>query len=251
VWTGFRRQLTPDIAPNYFAATRSGTSLRTTPAVAPFHECDSASIAPVPYPGLRVLRNVVMRILEGKKTPGRQKHFSLPPYIELSACSTRFARPSRASSALISTSFALRPTGSLPWRSQFGRAFIPRTTSAADFLTNAAMRLCFAIKLGNESVFRFSAKHHHASTSRCIDAAKDPAYPTASSGTSAAQGWTTANPPHCIGACPARGFLPDRRFRELHPAHKRPHLPVSWSKSRSHQCTRTVPGTGHSKDATR
>src|SRR5712664_1862311 len=86
VWDGLRAdELTPDIARNYFALTRSGTVFADHHAVYPtFTMMNSASIATGTYPGAHgFYGNVVYApSAKGRNAKGANIDFSAPAFIE-------------------------------------------------------------------------------------------------------------------------------------------------------------------------
>src|SRR5262245_34491891 len=86
VWAGLRADdLTPDIAPNYFALARSGVVFADHHAVYPtFTMMNSASIATGAYPGVHgFYGNVVYApSAKGRNAKGADIDFSAPAFIE-------------------------------------------------------------------------------------------------------------------------------------------------------------------------
>jgi len=86
VWDGLRAdELTPDVAPNYFALARSGVVFADHHAVYPtFTMMNSASIATGAYPGVHgFYGNVVYApSAKGRNAKGADIDFSAPAFIE-------------------------------------------------------------------------------------------------------------------------------------------------------------------------
>src|SRR6267142_2365194 len=213
VWDGLRAdELTPDIAPNYFALTRSGTVFADHHAVYPtFTMMNSASIATGTYPGAHgFYGNVVYApSAKGRNAKGANIDFSAPAFIQ-----------------------------------DYKRGGIILDE-------DAAMPLGFAIEL-QRAGYPLPQNSINGYEAGALTLAKDNGNPTASLPIRRLKDGQTANPLDCSGALSRPGFayLTDVFVNYILP-NKKPHLTIFWSKEPDATNHAYGPGTCNSKDATR
>src|SRR5258705_3242898 len=154
VWDGLRAdELTPDIAPNYFALARSGTVFADHHAVYPtFTMMNSASIATGTYPGAHgFYGNVVYApSAKGRNAKGADIDFSAPAFIEDFGVVEAVREAYQGKLTLISTMLQAAQANGLTTVAigKFGAAFIQDYKRGGIILDeDAAMPLGFAIQL--------------------------------------------------------------------------------------------------------
>src|SRR5437016_8191111 len=154
VWDGLRADdLTPEIAPNYFALARSGVVFADHHAVYPtFTMMNSASIATGAYPGVHgFYGNVVYApSANGKNAKGADIDFSAPAFIEDFGVVEAVRDAYRGRLTLVSTMLEAAQAKGLRTAAigKFGAAFIQDYKRGGIVLDeDAAMPLAFAKEL--------------------------------------------------------------------------------------------------------
>jgi len=258
VWDGLRAdELTPDIAPNYFALTRSGTVFADHHAVYPtFTMMNSASIATGTYPGAHgFYGNVVYApSAKGRNAKGANIDFSAPAFIEDFGVVEAVREAYQGKLTLVSTMLQAAQANGLTTVAigKFGAAFIQDYKRGGIILDeDAAMPLGFAIEL-QRAGYPLPQNSINGYEAGALTLAKDNGNPTASLPIRRLKDGQTANPLDCSGALSRPGFayLTDVFVNYILP-NKKPHLTIFWSKEPDATNHAYGPGTCNSKDATR
>jgi len=258
VWDGLRAdELTPDIAPNYFALARSGAVFADHHAVYPtFTMMNSASIATGTYPGAHgFYGNVVYApSAKGRNAKGANIDFSAPAFIEDFGVVEAVREAYRGKLTLVSTMLQAAQANGLTTVAvgKFGAAFIQDYRRGGIILDeDAAMPLGFAIEL-QRAGYRLPQNSINAYDAGTLTLAKDNGNPTASLPIRRLKDGQTGNPLDCSGALSRPGFayLTDVYVNYILP-NKKPHLTIFWSKEPDATNHAYGPGTCNSKDATR
>src|SRR5437588_11775152 len=154
LWDGLRADdLTPDIAPNYFALARSGVVFADHHAVYPtFTMMNSASIATGAYPSVHGFYGNVVYVPsgKGKNAKGAEIDFSAPAFIEDFGVVEAVREAYGGKLTLVPTMLAAAQAKGLTTASigKFGAAFIQDYTRGGIILDeDAAMPLAFAKEL--------------------------------------------------------------------------------------------------------
>ena len=268
VWDGLRADdLTPDIAPNYFALARSGVVFADHHAVYPtFTMMNSASIATGAYPGVHgFYGNVVYApSAKGRNAKGAEIDFSAPAFIEDFGVVEAVRDAYQGRLALVSTMLEAAQGKGLTTAAigKFGAAFIQDYKRAGIILDeDAAMPIGFAREL-QQAGYPLPRNSGNAYAVGTLTLANDNGDPTASSPIQRLKDGQTANPLDCSGALSRRGFtyLTDVFVNYILP-NKKPDLTIFWSKEpdatnhaygpgtcnshRRDQDERRTPGPGH------
>jgi arylsulfatase A-like enzyme len=252
VWDGLRAdELTPDIAPYYFALARSGVVFADHHAVYPtFTMMNSASIATGAYPGMHgFYGNVVYApSAKGRNAKGADIDFSAPAFIEDFGVVEAVRDAYQGRLALVPTMLEAAQGKGLTTAAigKFGAAFIQDYKRAGIILDeDAAMPIGFAREL-QQAGYPLPRNSGNAYEVGALTLANDNGDPTASSP------GQTANPLDCSGALSRRGFtyLTDVFVNYILP-NKKPDLTIFWSKEPDATNHAYGPGTCNSIDATR
>jgi arylsulfatase A-like enzyme len=258
VWDGLRAdELTPQLAPNYFALARSGTVFTDHHAVYPtFTMMNSASIATGTYPGAHgFYGNVVYApSAKGRNAKGARIDFSAPAFIEDFGVVEAVREAYRGKLTLIPTLLQVAQTKGLTTAAvgKFGAAFIQDYRRGGIILDeDAAMPLDFAIEL-QRAGYRLPQNSINAYEPGALSLARDNGNPTASAPIRRLKDGQTADPLDCSGALSRPGFsyLTDVYVNFILP-NKKPDLTIFWSKEPDATNHAYGPGTCNSKDATR
>jgi arylsulfatase A-like enzyme len=258
VWDGLRADdLTPDIAPNYFALARSGVVFANHHAVYPtFTMMNSASMATGAYPGVHgFYGNVVYApSAKGRNAKGAEIDFSAPAFIEDFGVVEAVRDAYQGRLALVSTMLEAAQGKGLTTAAigKFGAAFIQDYKRAGIILDeDAAMPIGFARELQQAGypLPRNSGNAYEVGALTLADGNGDPTAPTPIQRLKDGQ---TANPLDCSGALSRRGFtyLTDVFVNYILP-NKKPDLTIFWSKEPDATNHAYGPGTCNSIDATR
>src|SRR5215471_3495806 len=258
VWDGLRAdELTPDIAPNYFALARSGAVFADHHAVYPtFTMMNSASIATGTYPGAHgFYGNVVYApSAKGRNAKGANIDFSAPAFIEDFGVVEAVREGYQGRLTLVPTLLQAAQAKGLTTAAvgKFGAAFIQDYRRGGIILDeDAAIPLAFAKELqtAGYALPRNSVNAHPAGA---LTLAKDNGDPTAPIPIQRLKDGQTANPLDRSGALSRRGFryLTDVFVDYILPV-KQPDLTVFWSKEPDATNHAYGPGTYNSIDATR
>ena len=258
VWDGLRADdLTPEIAPNYFALTRSGAVFADHHAVYPtFTMMNSASIATGVYPGVHgFYGNVVYApSAKGRNAKGADIDFSAPAFIEDFGVVEAVRDSYQGRLTLVSTMLQAAQAKGLTTVAigKFGAAFIQDYRRGGIILDeDAAMPLGFAKEL-QQTGYPLPRNSGNAYEAGVLTLANDNGDPTAPIPIQRLKDGQTGNPLDCSGALSRRGFayLTDVFVNYILP-NKKPDLTVFWSKEPDATNHAYGPGTCNSIDATR
>src|SRR5215471_5921004 len=258
VWDGLRAdELTPDIAPNYFALARSGAVFADHHAVYPtFTMMNSASIATGAYPGAHgFYGNVVYApSAKGRNAKGADIDFSAPAFIEDFGVVEAVRNAYQGKLTLVSTMLQAAQTKGLTTATigKFGAAFIQDYTRGGIILDeDAAMPLAFAREL-QQAGYPLPRNSLNAFEAGALTLAEDNGDPTAAIPIQRLADGQTGNPLDRSGALSRRGFayLTDVFVNYILP-NKKPDLTIFWSKEPDATSHAYGPGTYNSIDATR
>jgi arylsulfatase A-like enzyme len=257
VWDGLRADdLTPEIAPNYFALARSGVVFADHHAVYPtFTMMNSASIATGSYPGVHgFYGNVVYApSAKGRNAKGADIDFSAPAFIEDFGVVEAVRDAYRGRLTLAPTMLQAAQGKGLTTVAigKFGAAFIQDYKRGGIILDeDAAMPLGFAKEL-QQAGYPLSRNSGNAYEAGALTLANDNGDPTAPIPIKRLKDGQTANPLDCSGALSRPGFayLTDVFVNYILP-HKKPDLTIFWSKEPDATNHAYGPGTCNSIDAT-
>jgi len=258
VWDGLRADdLTPEIAPNYFALARSGVVFADHHAVYPtFTMMNSASIATGTYPGVHgFYGNVVYApSAKGKNAKGAEIDFSAPAFIEDFGVVEAVRDAYQGRLTLVSTMMQAAQAKGLTTAAigKFGAAFIQDYGRGGIILDeDAAMPLAFAREL-QEAGYPLPRNVINAYEAGALTLANDNGDPTAPVPIQRLKDGQTGNPLDCSGALSRRGFayLTDVFVNYVVPT-KKPDLTIFWSKEPDATNHAYGPGTCNSIDATK
>jgi len=258
VWDGLRADdLTPDIAPNYFALARSGVVFADHHAVYPtFTMMNSASIATGAYPGVHgFYGNVVYApSAKGRNAKGADIDFSSPAFIEDFGVFEAVRDSYQGKLTLVPTMLHAAQAKGLTTVAvgKFGAAFIQDYKRGGIILDeDAAMPLAFAKEL-QQAGYPLPRNSANAYEAHALTLASDNDDPTASMPIQRLKDGQTGNPLDCSGALSRRGFayLTDVFVNYILP-NKKPDLTIFWSKEPDATNHAYGPGTCNSIDATR
>jgi len=258
VWDGLRADdLTPEIAPNYFALARSGVVFADHHAVYPtFTMMNSASIATGVYPGAHgFYGNVVYApSAKGKNAKGADIDFSAPAFIEDFGVVEAVHDSYQGRLTLVPTMLQAAQAKGLTTAAigKFGAAFIQDYRRGGIVLDeDAAMPLGFAREL-QQTGYPLPRNSGNGYEAGALTLAKDNGDPTAPIPVQRLKDGQTGNPLDCSGALSRRGFayLTDVFVNYILP-NKKPDLTVFWSKEPDATNHAYGPGTCNSIDATR
>ena len=258
VWDGLRADdLTPDIAPNYFALARSGVVFADHHAVYPtFTMMNSASIATGAYPSVHgFYGNVVYApSAKGRNAKSAEIDFSAPAFIEDFGVVEAVRDAYQGRLALVSTMLEAAQGKGLTTAAigKFGAAFIQDYKRGGIILDeDAAMPMGFAREL-QQAGYSLPRNSVNAYAVGALILADDNGDPTAPSPIQRLKDGQTANPLDCSGALSRRGFayLTDVFVNYILP-NKKPDLTIFWSKEPDATNHAYGPGTCNSIDATR
>src|SRR5262249_5643552 len=258
VWDGLRADdLTPDIAPNYFALARSGVVFADHHAVYPtFTMMNSASIATGAYPGVHgFYGNVVYApSAKGRNAKGADIDFSSPAFIEDFGVVEAVRDSYQGRLTLLPTMLTAAQAKGLTTVAvgKFGAAFIQDYKRGGIILDeDAAIPLAFAKEL-QQAGYPLPRNSANAYEAHALTLASDNDDPTASLPIRRLKDGQTGNPLDCSGALSRPGFayLTDVYVNYILP-NKKPHLTIFWSKEPDATNHAYGPGTCNSKDATR
>ena len=258
VWDGLRADdLTPEIAPNYFALARSGVVFADHHAVYPtFTMMNSASIATGAYPGVHgFYGNVVYApSAKGRNAKGADIDFSAPAFIEDFGVVEAVRDSYQGRLTLVSTMLQAAQAKGLTTVAigKFGAAFIQDYKRGGIILDeDAAMPLGFAKEL-QQAGYPLPRNSGNAYEAGALTLANDNGDPTAPIPIQRLKDGQTGNPLDCSGALSRRGFayLTDVFVNYILP-NKKPDLTIFWSKEPDATNHAYGPGTCNSIDATR
>jgi arylsulfatase A-like enzyme len=258
VWDGLRADdLTPEIAPNYFALARSGVVFADHHAVYPtFTMMNSASIATGTYPGVHgFYGNVVYApSAKGKNAKGADIDFSAPAFIEDFGVVEAVRDSYQGKLTLVSTMLQAAQAKGLATAAigKFGAAFIQDyKRGGIIFDEDAAMPLAFAEEL-QRAGYPLPRNSGNAYEAGALTLANDNGDPTAPIPIQRLKDGQTGNPLDRSGALSRRGFayLTDVFVNYILP-NKKPDLTIFWSKEPDATSHAYGPGTYNSIDATR
>ena len=258
VWDGLRADdLTPEIAPNYFALARSGVVFADHHAVYPtFTMMNSASIATGVYPGVHgFYGNVVYApSAKGKNAKGADIDFSAPAFIEDFGVVEAVRDSYQGRLTLVPTMLQAAQAKGLTTVAigKFGAAFIQDYKRGGIILDeDAAMPLGFAKEL-QQAGYPLPRNSGNAYEAGALTLANDNGDPTAPIPIQRLKDGQTGNPLDCSGALSRRGFayLTDVFVNYILP-NKKPDLTIFWSKEPDATNHAYGPGTCNSIDATR
>ena len=258
VWDGLRADdLTPEIAPNYFALARSGIVFADHHAVYPtFTMMNSASIATGVYPGVHgFYGNVVYApSAKGRNAKGADIDFSAPAFIEDFGVVEAVRDSYQGRLTLVSTMLQAAQAKGLTTAAigKFGAAFIQDYKRGGIILDeDAAMPLGFAKQL-QQIGYPLPRNSGNAYEAGVLTLANDNGDPTAPIPIQRLKDEQTGNPLDCSGALSRRGFayLTDVFVNYILP-NKKPDLTIFWSKEPDATNHAYGPGTCNSIDATR
>src|SRR4051812_15396086 len=237
VWDGLRAdQLTPEIAPNYFALARSGVRFADHHSVYPtFTMMNSASIATGTYPGAHgFYGNVVYApSAKGRNAKGDIIDFSAPAFIEDFGVVEAVRNAYQGRLTLVPTLLQAAQAKGLITATvgKFGAAFIQDYNRGGIILDeDAAMPLGFAHEL-QQAGFSLPRNSINAYEAGALKLSNDNGNPTASLPVQRLKDGQTPNPLDCSGALSRPGFsyLTDVFVNYILPQ-KQPHLTIFWSK---------------------
>src|SRR5437016_2210465 len=258
VWDGLRAdELTPDVAPNYFALARSGIVFADHHAVYPtFTMMNSASIATGAYPGVHgFYGNVVYApSAKGRNAKGADIDFSAPAFIEDFGVVEAVREAYAGRLTLVSTILEAAQAKGLTTVAigKFGAAFIQDYQRGGIVLDeDAAMPLGFAKELQHAG-YRLPRNSSNAYDAAALMLATANGDPTAPIPIQRLKDGQTANPLDRTGALSRRGFayLTDVFVNYVLP-NKKPDLTIFWSKEPDATNHAYEPGTYNSIDATK
>src|SRR5712672_514472 len=258
VWDGLRADdLTPEIAPNYFALARSGVVFADHHAVYPtFTMMNSASIATGVYPGVHgFYGNVVYApSAKGKNAKGADIDFSAPAFIEDFGVVEAVRDSYQGRLTLVPTILQAAQAKGLTTVAvgKFGAAFIQDYKRGGIILDeDAAMPLGFAKEL-QQAGYPLPQNSINGYEAGALTLAKDNGNPTASLPIRRLKDGQTANPIDRTGALSRRGFafLTEVFVNYILP-NKKPDLTIFWSKEPDATSHAYGPGTYNSIDATK
>ena len=258
VWDGLRADdLTPDIAPNYFALARSGVVFADHHAVYPtFTMMNSASIATGAYPGVHgFYGNVVYApSAKGRNAKGADIDFSSPAFIEDFGVVESVRDSYEGRLTLVPTMLQAAQAKGLTTAAvgKFGAAFIQDYKRGGIILDeDAAMPLGFAKDL-QQAGYRLPRNSGNAYEAGALTLASANGDPTASIPIQRLRDGQTGNPLDCSGALSRPGFayLTDVFVNYILP-NKKPDLTIFWSKEPDATNHAYGPGTCNSIDATK
>src|SRR6266566_4341382 len=258
VWDGLRADdLTPEIAPNYFALARSGVVFADHHAVYPtFTMMNSASIATGTYPGAHgFYGNVVYAPnAKGKNAKGIDIDFSAPAFIEDFGVVEAVRESYQGRLTLVATMIEAAQAKGLTTAAigKFGAAFIQDYKRGGIVLDeDAAMPLTFAREL-QKAGYALPTNTVKAYDAGALVLANDNGDPTAPIPIQRMKDGQTANPLDRTGALSRRGFryLTDVFVDYILP-NKKPDLTIFWSKEPDATNHAYGPGTYNSIDATK
>ncbi len=258
VWDGLRADdLTPEIAPNYFALARSGVVFADHHAVYPtFTMMNSASIATGAYPGVHgFYGNVVYApSAKGRNAKGADIDFSAPAFIEDFGVVEAVRDSYQGRLTLVSTMLQAAQAKGLTTVAigKFGAAFIQDYKRGGIILDeDAAMPLGFAKEL-QQTGYPLPRNSGNAYEAGALTLANDNGDPTAPIPIQRLKDGQTGNPLDCSGALSRRGFayLTGVFVNYILP-NKKPDLTIFWSKEPDATNHAYGPGTCNSIDATR
>ena len=258
VWDGLRADdLTPEIAPNYFALARSGVVFADHHAVYPtFTMMNSASIATGAYPGVHgFYGNVVYApSAKGRNAKGADIDFSAPAFIEDFGVVEAVRDSYQGRLTLVPTMLQAAQAKGLTTVAvgKFGAAFIQDYKRGGIILDeDAAMPLGFAKEL-QQAGYPLPRNSANAYEAGALTLASNNGDPTASMPIQRLKDGQTGNPLDCSGALSRRGFayLTDVFVNHILP-NKKPDLTIFWSKEPDATNHAYGPGTCNSIDATR
>src|SRR5947209_5770293 len=212
VWDGLRADdLTPEIAPNYFALARSGVVFADHHAVYPtFTMMNSASIATGAYPGVHgFYGNVVYApSAKGRNAKGADIDFSAPAFIEDFGVVEAVRDSYQGRLTSVSTMLQAAQAKGLATAAigKFGAAFIQDYKRGGIILDeDAAMPLGFAKKL-QQAGYPLPRNSGNAYEAGALTLANDNGDPTAPIPIQRLKDGQTANPLDRTAALSRRGF---------------------------------------------
>jgi arylsulfatase A-like enzyme len=258
VWDGLRADdLTPEIAPNYFALARSGVLFADHHAVYPtFTMMNSASIATGAYPGVHGFYGNVVYVpsAKGRNAKGAEIDFFAPAFIEDFGVVEAVRDAYQGKLTLVSTMLQAAQAKGLTTAAigKFGAAFIQDYARGGIILDeDAAMPLTFAKEL-QQSGYQLPRNSPNAYGPDALTLANDNGDPTAAVPIQRLKDGQTGNPLDRTGALSRRGFayLTDVFINYILPI-KKPDLTIFWSKEPDATNHAYGPGTYNSIDATR
>jgi arylsulfatase A-like enzyme len=258
VWDGLRADdLTPNIAPNYFALAWSGVVFADHHAVYPtFTMMNSASIATGAYPGVHgFYGNVVYApSAKGRNAKGADIDFSSPAFIEDFGVVESVRDSYQGRLTLVPTMLEAAQAKGLTTAAvgKFGAAFIQDYKRGGIILDeDAAMPLGFAKDL-QQAGYRLPRNSGNAYEAGALTLANANGDPTASIPIQRLRDGQTGNPLDCSGALSRPGFayLTDVFVNYILP-NKKPDLTIFWSKEPDATNHAYGPGTCNSIDATK
>jgi arylsulfatase A-like enzyme len=258
VWDGLRAdELTPEIAPNYFALARSGVVFADHHAVYPtFTMMNSASIATGAYPGVHGFYGNVVYVpsAKGKNAKGADIDFSAPAFIEDFGVVEAVRDAYRGRLTLVSTMLEAAQAKGLRTAAigKFGAAFIQDYQRGGIVLDeDAAIPLAFAKEL-QQAGYRLPRNSINAYEPGALTLAEDNGDPTAALPIQRLKDGQTGNPLDRSGALarPAFAYL-TKVFVDYVLPIKKPGLTIFWSKEPDATNHAYGPGTYNSIDATK
>src|SRR5439155_466935 len=258
VWDGLRTDdLTPEIAPDYFALARSGVVFADHHAVYPtFTMMNSASIATGAYPGVHgFYGNVVYApSAKGRNAKGADIDFSAPAFIEDFGVVEAVRDSYQGRLTPVSTMLQAAQAKGLTTAAigKFGAAFIQDYKRGGIILDeDAAMPLGFAKEL-QQAGYPLPRNSGNAYEVGALTLANDNGDPTAPIPIQRLKDGQTANPLDRTGALSRRGFayLTEVYVNYILP-NKKPDLTIFWSKEPDATSHAYGPGTYNSIDATK
>ena len=258
VWDGLRADdLTPEIAPNYFALAGSGVVFADHHAIYPtFTMMNSASIATGTYPGVHgFYGNVVYApSAKGRNAKGADIDFSAPAFIEDFGVVEAVRDSYQGRLTLVSTMLQAAQAKGLTTVAigKFGAAFIQDYKRGGIILDeDAAMPLGFAKEL-QQTGYPLPRNSGNAYEAGALTLANDNGDPTAPIPIQRLKDGQTGNPLDCSGALSRRDFayLTGVFVNYILP-NKKPDLTIFWSKEPDATNHAYGPGTCNSIDATR
>src|SRR5205807_5650869 len=258
VWDGLRAdELTPEIAPNYFALARTGVVFADHHAVYPtFTMMNSASIATGAYPGVHgFYGNVVYApSAKGKNAKGADIDFSSPAFIEDFGVVEAVRDAYRGRLTLVSTMLEAAQAKGLRTAAigKFGAAFIQDDQRRGIVLDDdAAIPLAFAKEL-QQAGYPLPRNSINAYEPGALTLADNNGDPTAPLPIQRLRDGQTSNPLDRSGALsrPAFAYLTNVFVNYVLPS-KKPDLTIFWSKEPDATNHAYGPGTYNSIDATK
>jgi arylsulfatase A-like enzyme len=258
VWDGLRADdLTPEIAPNYFALAQSGVVFADHHAVYPtFTMMNSASIATGTYPGAHgFYGNVVYApSAKGKNAKSAEIDFSAPAFIEDFGVVEAVRDAYQGNLTLVSTMLQVAQAKGLTTAAigKFGAAFIQDYNRGGIILDeDVAIPLGFAKEL-QQAGYALPRNSVNAYEPGALTLANHNGDPTAPIPIARLKDGQTGDPLDRSGALSRRGFayLTDVFVNYILPT-KKPDLTIFWSKEPDATSHAYGPGTHNSIDATR